>query len=185
VKRDVKRMLRSGGTIYVSDVQDGNELREVKESGKDDDPIEAIRVFCKSVKLESRVADDLLRLLTVSVGFKISMQIMGVPIFLQPRFLVLLDKTSIRVATYGFVASELGDITGNGDPNTKHTKYTCRAMSPNILEKKDQLNFRVEISKTSSFSSTQQILKHDHNNRKLTRSTKNSKKSPFTWDILI
>ena len=101
-----------------------------------------------------------MRMLTIAVGFKVSTQIAGAPIFLQPRFLVRATESYLGVMMYGFVESTHNNILGSGDPSTKYTKYICRAMSPNFYDEKgigDNLKVHVSIFETSQKTTQNQM----------------------------
>ena len=79
VRRDVMRMIKAGGTIFFT--KDGENVREMSEKA---DVIETIEKISERT-LTKNVKDNLMRMLTIAVGFKVSTQIVGAPIFLQPR----------------------------------------------------------------------------------------------------
>ena len=161
VRRDVMRMINAGGTIFLS-----KEGKLIEEWENEKDLIDLVGEICEK-KLTKRVSDNLMRLLTIAVGFKISVQRVGCPIFLQPRFLILAKESSLRVVAYGFVESTHGNIIGSGDPSTKYTNYICRAVSENIFDENrtsssKSLEVSVTISEETGMKTTRSILKHDH-----------------------
>ena len=154
VRRDVMRMIKAGGTIFFT--KDGENVREMSEKA---DVIETIEKISERT-LTKNVKDNLMRMLTIAVGFKVSTQIVGAPIFLQPRFLVVATKAYLGVQTYGFVESTHNNILGSGDPSTKYTRYICKAMSPNFYEDEasgDSLKLHVSIYETSEKTTQNQM----------------------------
>ena len=153
VRRDVGRMIKAGGTIFIT--KDGENAKEIGE-----DVIGTIERISERT-LTNRVKDNLMRMLTIAVGFKVSTQIVGAPIFLQPRFLVRATESYLGVMMYGFVESTHNNILGSGDPSTKYTKYICRAMSQNFYDEKgssaDNLKVHVPIFETSQKTTQNQM----------------------------
>ena len=146
-------MIKAGGTIFIT--KDGENAKEIGE-----DVIGTVERISERT-LTKRVKDSLMRMLTIAVGFKVSTQIVGAPIFLQPRFLVRATESYLGVMMYGFVESTHNNILGSGDPSTKYTKYICRAMSQNFYDEKgssaDNLKVHVSIFETSQKTTQNQM----------------------------
>ena len=174
-------MLKTGDTIWI--LEDNKLL-----ATKSEIPSEAListYFLNSSITSNDLIRDSseiLMKMLSVSVSFKIAMELVGSPIFAQPRFCLWHEKNSIRVILYGFVGN-LNDLkSGNGDPNSKHTPYVCRAVSSNLLNNNahrdkysPQPYVDVEVSETS-YSTTTEIMENDISAKVSNR--------PFSWPML-
>mmetsp|Transcript_20260 Transcript_20260/g.44942 ORF Transcript_20260/g.44942 Transcript_20260/m.44942 type:complete len:251 (-) Transcript_20260:195-947(-) len=84
------------------------------------------------------VLAKILKSLSVSVEIDCTMNLDLSPQMMQPLYLILASKSQVRVCTYAFVVSsdptrQKTDVKGDR-PTEKRTPYSCRIVSPNLLE---------------------------------------------------
>lgn len=107
-------------------------------------------------KSEEEEADDVafrsfFEMLTTGPGFDIVMECSKFPVFLQPRYVVVVNarKRTLHVATYAFVGTAQS-IKGTGGPDSKYTPHVCRILTSNLFraERKDVV-LHVECADTA------------------------------------
>eukprot|EP00940_MAST-03C_sp_MAST-3C-sp2_P001963 g1963.t1 len=105
---------------------------------------------------------SLMRLLSVGCGFSVAMERAGTPVFLQTRFVLLIDEKarSLRLATYGFVGP-LQSVQGSS-PDTKRTPYVCRLLTSDLFETPiEDVKLSIECVDAQASTSTIDIMKRD------------------------
>ena len=156
--RDVARNVGAGNVVFELESGKLSSLpspRFLQGGNVTSESFEKVRTFFadflkKKIGRDVEIAslERVLYALTVSVGFRVSMDEAGSPIFLQPRYVLLTDsnRKSLRVVTYAFVGN-LDSVRGDR-PDTKFTPYLCRIVTSNLLRsagpKRDD-NFPVTI----------------------------------------
>eukprot|EP00392_Amoebophrya_sp_AT5.2_P007367 g7381.t1 len=119
---------------------------------RDHDPQRVVKSFTDE-ELRRYVAKQI----SVDQSFQFCMREKVQPLFLQPRYVVLLSPTEgIVVVTYGFVAESASDVAGDR-PDTKHTPWIARlemhvtngTLTHTILPK-------------AEYWTTTEFLAHDH-----------------------
>jgi hypothetical protein len=106
--------------------------------------------------------------MSVNVGLDLALHLKLMPTFLQPFFVIIIsgDLSDARVATYGFVAEQPQQITGDR-PEDKHTPFCVRLLSPNLLsplKEQENLQKSVEINysvKAVRASTIKQVVETD------------------------
>jgi len=172
-ERDFARIYDSSG-VYVVNNQQLKLLRRVQASKspvgsdngsanedaveeflgllRDHDPQRVVKSFTDE-ELRRYVAKQI----SVDQSFQFCMREKVQPLFLQPRYVVLLSPTEgIVVVTYGFVAESASDVAGDR-PDTKHTPWIARlemhvtngTLTHTILPK-------------AEYWTTTEFLAHDH-----------------------
>ena len=96
------------------------------------------------------------RCITINAGFKVAMDVIKFPMFLQPTFVVSVTPTELRVINYAYVG-----MNKQGPPGAQSTDKVARIVSPNLFEVTpaglNDMHFSFDIRDTSQTNILEQI----------------------------
>jgi hypothetical protein len=130
-------------TPYSGSVSDDVTEQAVNEfQGHLNDAIVSANIILSTEALET-LCSRVIEHMTVSPGIKLVTEFEVSPSLLQPKFILLIDSTKVRVVTYMFIGEPI-----KGDrPDRKYTPYILTILTDDLLERTVHLKPPPPVSK--------------------------------------